>query len=205
MGETYNIRKLGGDKIALLGLFAVSLLTARFVVGLKSTLVLSAPIPLPLPRAGLSVSVPTGNGWQIQGSWTRKGGTLILASSFSAGPAEGTAQVLCRYQAAGTTIPRVRFEQKAREYNGGIVRIDQKVTDSLIFDWARIEGQEMPLTMFLATAILPDDRRLDIEVYEFTGDAEQAEQVFNQVIESVNFEDSRLRTAAPGHYLKEKG
>jgi hypothetical protein len=90
----------------------------------------------------------------------------------------------------------MRFEQKARKHNGQIVEINQKVTDSLIFDWARVTGDEMPLTMFLATTILPGDWQLDVEVYEFTGDAEQAEQVFNRVVESVDLEDNRPRTAA---------
>jgi len=92
----------------------------------------------------------------------------------------------------------MQFEQTARKFDGAIVEINQIVTDSLIFDWAHVKGEEMPLTLFLATTILSDDRQLDIEVYESTGDAEQAEQVFNQVIESVNLEDSRLRTAAMG-------
>ena len=189
MSETYNIRKLGGDKIALLGLFAISLLTARLVVGLRSTLLLSEPIPL--QGTGLSVSVPTGNGWRSQQGWARKGNTYILGSIFSAGPIEGTAQVICLYHAAGITTPRMRFEQKAREYNGGIVEIDQKVTDSLIFDWARVKGDETPFSIFLATTILSDDRQLDIEVHEITGDAELAEQAFNLVVESVKLEDSR--------------
>ena len=186
MSETYNIRKLGGDKIALLGLFAISLLTARFVVGLRSTLLLSEPIPL--QGAGLSVSVPTGNGWQSQEGWASDGSSFILSSGFSA----GTAGVICRYQPArGMAAPQMRFEQKARKYKGLIVEIDQMVTDSLIFDRARVKGNESPLTAFLATTILPGDWLLDIEVYEITGDVELAEQAFNRVVESVKLEDSR--------------
>jgi len=148
--------------------------------------------------------VPKGNGWQSQGQWVHKGNTSILASIYSAGPTEDTARVICLYQAAGITTPRLRFEQKAREDNREIVEIDQKVTDSLIFDWARFRGNETSLTIFLATTILPGDWQLDIEVSEITGDAEQAEQVFNRVIESVNLEDGRPRTAA-GRHLKRRG
>lgn len=203
MSKTYDIRRIGGDKIALLGLFVASLLTARLVVGIKSTLVLSAPIPL--PRTGLSASVPTGNGWEIRARWARDGSTFILSSSFSPGSGEPTAWVICRYRPAiENATPTMQFEQTARKFDGAIVEINQMVTDSLIFDWAHVKGEEMPLTLFLATTILSDDRQLDIEVYEGTGDAEQAEQVFNQVIESVNLEDSRLRTAAMGETSKEK-
>ncbi len=204
MSKTYDIKKLGGDKIALLGLFALSLLTARFVVGLRATLVLSEPIPL--PGTGLAVSMPVGNGWQIQGGWARDGKSFAIGSSFSAGPAEETAGVLCRYQPArGTATAQLRFEQKAREFNGGIVEMDRKGTDLLIFDWARVEGNEMPSTAFLATTVLPDGWLLDIEVYEISGDAEQAEQAFHRVIESVRFDDGRPRTAARSTTWKQKG
>ncbi|MHC4170901.1 MAG: hypothetical protein ACYSWQ_28520 [Planctomycetota bacterium] len=197
MSETYDIRKLGGDKIALLGLFAISLLTARLVVGLKSALILSEPILL--QRAGLSISVPTGNGWKRQEGWATDGSSFILSSSFSSGPAHETAGVICMYRSArGMATPTTRFEQRARENNGRIVEINRMVTDSLIFDWARVEGDKSPLTMFLATTILPDSRQLDIEVCEITGDAELAERVFNRVVESVNLEENRLRTATPG-------
>ena len=203
MSEAYNIRKLGGDKIALLGLFAVSLITARLVVGLRSTLILSEPIQLQL--AGLSISVPTGNGWQRQEGWATDGSSFILSSRFSSAPGHETAGVICMYRSArGMATPTTRFEQRARKYNGLIVEVKQTMTNSLIFEWARIKGEEARVTVFLATTPLPGNRLLDIEVYEITGDAEQAEQVFNRVIESVNLEDGRPRTAA-GHHLKRRG
>lgn len=191
MNKTYDIRKLGVDKIALLGLFALSLLTARIVVGLKSNLVLSDPVPL--PGTGISVAVPTGNGWQRQERWTTVGiNTAVLESSFSGGPGKATARVICRYQpAAGASS----LEQKARKYEGVIVTIDQIVTDTLVFDWVQITGQESPFTAFLGTAVLSEDWQLDIEVVEITGDADQAEKTFKRVVESVNYEDGRLRTA----------
>jgi len=61
MSETYTIRRLGGDKVALLGLSILALLAARLVVALKSAVLLSEPIEL--PRGELSISVPMGNGW----------------------------------------------------------------------------------------------------------------------------------------------
>lgn len=185
MSDTYTIRKLGGDKIALLGLFVAALLTARLVVGLRSALVLSEPIPL--RRTGLSISVPMGNGWQSKGKWDYHDGASVLSSFFFLGGSEPTAWVICRYLAtAETTTPRMRFEREADKVNGVIIEINEMSTDMLILEWAHVKGQEIPRTMFLGTAILPDDGQLDIEVNEITGDAEQAEQVFNRVVESVN-------------------
>ena len=197
MSDANTIRKLGGDKIALLGLFIVALLTAHLVVGLRSALVLSEPIPL--RGTDLSVSVPAGNGWQSNEQWVRERNTFILGSSFSPGPGKATASVICRYRAAvNTASSQTQFEQKAREFDGDIVEINQTVTDLLIFDWAHVKGDQTPFTAFLATTILSDDWQLDIEVYEITGDTKQAEQAFKRVVESVNLEDSRLRTNALG-------
>lgn len=185
MSDTYTMRKLGGDKIALLGLFVAALLTARFVVGLRSALVLSEPIPL--PPAGLSVSVPMGNGWQSEGKWGYLNGAAALGSSFFFGGGEPTALVICRYLATPeTTTARMWFEQEAAEANGDIMKVDEMPTDMLIFEWASVKGRENSLTMFLGTANLPDGGQLDIKVVESTGDVKQAEQVFKSVVESVS-------------------
>jgi hypothetical protein len=181
MSDASTIRKLGGDKIALLGLFVAALLTARLVVGLRSALVLSEPILL--RGTGLSISVPMGNGWRSEGKW---GARDDLSSFLFLGGSQPTAWVICQYMAtAETTTPRMRFEQEADEVDGDI-EINEMRTDMLIFEWARVKGQKRLLTKFLGTAILPDNGQLNIEVMETTGDAEQAEQVFKSVVESVN-------------------
>lgn len=186
MSDASTIRKLGGDKIALLGLFVAALLTARLVVGLRSALVLSEPVPL--ARAGLSVSVPMGNGWQSEGKWDYLDDASTLSSSFFLGGSQPTALVICQYLAtAETTTSRIRFEQTTAEVGGVIIEINETQTDMLIFEWAHVKGQESLLTMFLGTAILPEDGgQLDIKVVESTGDARQAEQVFKGVVDSVN-------------------
>ncbi len=182
MSDTYTMRKLGGDKIALLGLFVAALLTARFVVGLRSALVLSEPILL--RGTGLSISVPMGNGWQSEGKW---GARDNLRSFFFVGGNQATALVICQYLAtAETTAPRMWFEKEAGEADGDIIEINEMPTDMLIFELAHVKGRESPLTMFLGTANLPDGGQLDIKVVESTGDVKQAEQVFKSVVESVS-------------------
>ncbi len=64
--------------MALLGLFILALLAARFVVALKSAVLLSEPIEL--PRSGLSVSVPMGNGW-----YSEEKAEANLQNAFAAG------------------------------------------------------------------------------------------------------------------------
>ena len=192
MNDTHGTRRLGGDKIALLGLFVVALLTARLIVASKSALRLSEPIRL--SDAGLSVSMPAGNGWQNQKQWRRldNDNGFMLSSSFAPGSRKPTATVICQYLlAAEPTAPQMRFEQKAVEVGAVVVRADLMQTDTLVVDWAHVTGEEMPLTLFLGTARLPDNRQLDIEVYEITGNAELAERVFKRIVNSLKFEDGR--------------
>lgn len=197
MSEIYDIRRFGGDKIALLAIFAISLVTAHLVAEFKSSLVLSAPIRL--SGTGLSVSVPIGRGWQSRRQWDFKEGARVLSSRFTAGTGEATARVICRYRRSTDNIPpNMLFEQRAREFDGQVRETGRLPAGMLVFEWARVEGLRMPITVFLGTTVLPDGRQFDVEVYEVAGDAEQAEQAFRQVIESVDFADSRLHAAAGG-------
>jgi len=113
MDKTYDIKKIGGDKIALLGLFVLSLLIARLIVASKSALILSEPIIL--AHAGLSVSMPSGNGWKSEKRWKyhENASSFSLSSSFAPGSGKPTAWAHCRYLlAAETTTPQMRFTAK---------------------------------------------------------------------------------------------
>lgn len=203
MNKTYDIKKLGGDKIALLGLFALSLLTARIVVGIKSAVVLSEPIPL--TGYGISVAIPAGNGWQGRKQWVLQGNTFILISQFSAGPGKPTAEVICRYYpAAGANTLTTIFQQKALEFNGEIVSSGRIETDSLTFNWARIDSEESTVTTFIGRTVISQDWQLVIEVREITGYIDQAEKVFMQIVENVNYKRPRPRTAFGGNYKQDE-
>jgi len=189
MDKTYDIRKIGGDKIALLGLFIVALLIARIIVASKSTLILSEPIQL--TQAGLSVSMPAGNGWKSEKQWKSRENAFSLSSSFAIGSDEPTARARCRYLlAAETTTPQIRFEQMASEVDGAIIKTDWMQIDTLTIDWALIEKPQTPLSFIFGTAKLPNNHQLDIEVHQIMGDAEMAELAFKRIVKSLNFESS---------------
>jgi hypothetical protein len=191
MNDTYRIRRPGGDKIALLGIFVVALLTARLVVGLKSALVLSEPIEL--THTGLSLSMPAGNGWQSETQWKYQENAFTLSSEFALGSGRPTARAHCRYLlAARRTTPQKWFAEKASQIDGAIVTTGQTRTDTLTIDWAHIQKTEVLLSAFLGTAELPGNRQLDIEVREITGDTNLAELIFKHIADSVDFEDNRL-------------
>ena len=191
MDKTYDIRKIGGDKVALLGLFIIALLIARLIVASKSALVLSEPIKL--AHAGLSVSMPAGNGWKTEKRWRYREDTFSLSSSFAIGSNRPTAWANCRYfLVAETATPQMRFEQKAFEVEGRIVKMDQTQTDTLIFDWALIEKPQTPLGFIFGTAKLPHNRQLDIEVHQIMSDVGMAERTFKRIVKTLSFKDNQL-------------
>ena len=190
MDRVNKIRKIGGDKIALLGLFAASLLFAHMVVVSRSAILLSEPIQL--SRTGLSVSMPQGNGWKSSEKWIPYENGFVLGSSFyrSANP---TAEVLCLYIfSAETTEPQNLFVQKAEEVKGEIKKIEQIKTDTLIFNWTRIENPRNSHIVVFGTAKLSNNQRLDIEVRQTLNDPEMAENVFKKIVNSLKYEQNQL-------------
>ncbi|MBW7989499.1 MAG: hypothetical protein FVQ84_05715 [Planctomycetes bacterium] len=191
MEKTYDIRKIGGDKIALLGLFVVSLLIARIIVVSKSAILLSEPITL--TDTGLSVSMPDGNGWKSEKKWRYYENGYSLRSIFALGSKNPSAETHCRYvKATETTDLQSLFERKAFDVKGEIVKVDQIYKDTLTFDWALIENPKISLIFIFGTAKLSHNRRLNIEVQQIMNDPEMAELVFKQIVTNLNFEENQL-------------
>ncbi len=189
MDKTYDIRKIEGDKIALLGLFIVALLIAHIIVVSKSALVFSEPITL--TNSGLSVSMPAGNGWKSEKKWKYHEKAFSLSSNFALGSSRPTAWAQCRYLlAAEPTTPQMRFEQKALEVEGRIVKMDQMRIDTLIIDWALIEKPQTSFSFIFGTANLPNNHQLDIEVHQVMGDTEMAERTFKGIVKTLSFKDN---------------
>ncbi len=191
MNDAYLEKKLGGDKVAILGLFVVALLAARFLVVIKSSIPLSEPIKL--ADAGLAVSMPAGNGWQSEDKWTNRDNIFILNSVFEIDPRRPTAVARCQYHltAQRSTAER-RFEHQAFEIGGTVVEKGQMRLDSITIDWARIENAQIPLRMVLGIARLPGDRQLDIEVYQIAGNGELARRVFDRIVKSLQFKENQV-------------
>ena len=191
MNDTHETKKMGGDKIALLGLFIAALLIARLIVAFKSSLLFSDSVQL--SHTGLSVKMPSGNGWECDKQWKYQENTFTLSSVFPAGSSRPTARAYCRYiLGADTTTPFERFDQEAANADATIVETNQTRTGTLTIDWAKVDKPEVFLCVFLGTARLPDNRQLDIEVHQVAGDHQMAEQVFKRIIEDLKFEDNKL-------------
>lgn len=196
MNENNDRIKSGGDKIALLGLFIISLLVAQLIIGSRSAILLSEPIEL--THTGLSAPIPLGNGWQSRKSWVFQDNAFLLDSNYAINPRKPTAIAQCQYYfTADILTPQERFRQKALEVSGVIVNSDRIQTDNLIFDWAHINTHQINLNMFIGTARLPYNHQFDVEVHEIAGDVEFAEKTFMSIINQVHLEDNNLlRTGA---------
>lgn len=194
MNETYETKKYAADKMALFGLFVVALLIARLIIASRSTIVLSEPIKLSC--ADLSVSMPTGNGWQSEKQWRYRENTFTLSSIFA--PSSGSVLALahCRYLLAATkAAPDARFKQKASAIGASIAETGQIQTDRLTINWAHIKRQKALSGIFFATTQLPNSRQLDIEVHQATDDTDFGERVFKLITENLKFEDNKLLEA----------
>lgn len=188
---TYKIRKVGGDKIALLSLFVLSLLIARIIVVSKSAILLSEPIQL--SRSGLSVSMPEGNGWESEKQWGFLRNGFALRSVFTFGSRRPTAEARCVYLLDNQiSNPQTLFEQKAFEAEGQIVKMDQITKETLTFDWVQIENPQKSLIIIYGTAKLPQNHRFDIEVKQIMNDPWMAERAFKKIIDNLNYEGSLI-------------
>ena len=191
MNRNFGLKKFEADKVALLGLFMLSLLIAHMIVSVKSAIVFSEPIEL--IHTGLSISIPVGNGWKSKKKWEYQANTFTLSSNFTLNTNGPTASAYCQYLIDTETIPhKLWFEQKAAEINGTIVETGQDQADTLTIDWAHIEGPELLLNSFLGAIELPYNRRLNIEVHQITSEVDMAEKVFKQILSSLNFEENQL-------------
>jgi len=164
MNGNFEPKKFGADKIAFLGMFALSLLIAQLIVSRNSALNFSEPIEL--AHSGLSISVPTGKGWQSELQWQYHSNGFTLSSHFIVGPGISGARVRCRYFPTSlATTAEVLFEQQAAEIKGTIKETGQSQKDNLTIYWARIEG---PVLAFVGTVELPNNRTVNIEVIQTT-------------------------------------
>lgn len=191
MNINFDLKKFEADKIALLGLFAVSLLIAHIVVSVKAALIFSEPIEL--PHTGLAISVPVGNGWKSEKKWEYQANSFTLSSNFTANTDRPTAWAYCQYILDAENIsPQSWFEQKAAEVNGSILEKGQQQAGALTVDWIHLKKPELLLNSFLGTIELPYNRRLNIEVHQITGEADDVEKVFRRILDDLNFEENQL-------------
>ncbi|MHC4195252.1 MAG: hypothetical protein ACYSQZ_04820 [Planctomycetota bacterium] len=190
MAATHEKKRYPTAQTALLGFFVLALLIARFIVTSRSKIILSGPITLGF--SGLSISLPSGNGWQSATQWSRDKNVFVLSSLFDIGSGVDV-QVDCRYfLAEANTSPAAKLEHKASEVQGQITEEGQIQTASATIHWAYITWPKTMASMFFGTTHLTKNRQLDVILLQRTGDIERARHIFDLVAQSLEFESNEL-------------
>ncbi|MBN2021053.1 MAG: hypothetical protein JW749_12620 [Sedimentisphaerales bacterium] len=213
-----NNKHTGRDiigKLAIPVILVLSLLTARLMVEHRSAIILSAPVEL--RRCGLSVSMPSGNGWESSGEWIYGDDRFIITSSLSIDPISRS-YVQCQYLLAGDSETATQqLDEHASELEGQIVETGQLRTNQVMVEWARIQrtvpgtfeglpGEAQAKSRFdfqnlsdvvLGICKLPAGRQLEIEVFS-QEENNVSWEVFERIVKTVRFSDDGLLQAGAG-------
>ncbi len=182
------------EKIALPAILVISLLAARLVVGLRSTIRLSAPIEL--SHSGLSVSMPSGNGWRCEEKWMYEDKGFTVSSILAIGGETGRSYARCRYllaSPASSGTPQERF-------GGEIAETGRTAVGQLTVDWTKIrkdsdESGQISFEVMFGVCPLPAGRQLAIEVIQSAEERDLAGEVFEKIVKSIRFSDNGLLQA----------
>jgi hypothetical protein len=173
--------------IALPALLVISLLAARLVMHSKTGLIMSEAIEL--NRSGLSVSMPSGNGWLCEEKWSFDDSSFNVSGIFGTGPGD-RAYAQCRYLlAADLETPQERLDRK---YPG--TKLDatgQSTEGSLTVNWAII-NIDSGIEIILGVAQLAGGRQLEIEVLQGAFEQNPAKDIFEKIVKSIRFSDNGL-------------
>lgn len=210
-------RRYAVEKIALPGIFVISLLAAWLVIMSRSGIRLTAPIEL--SRSGLSVSMPSGNGWWCEGKWMYDGDSFAVSSIFSVRPnalrwldrarrrlhwgrdwlgGTGLSYARCRYLLASRDAAvQERFAAQASGLDGEVVETGQTSVGQIVVDWARIKGDAggAAFETILGVCGLPAGRGLEIEVLQTADEQGLAQNIFERIVKSIRLGDNGLLQA----------
>jgi hypothetical protein len=198
MDATYAKDKLAADRIVLLGILIVGVLVARVIVSARSKIAMSSPITLDL--AGLSIAMPSGEGWTCTDRWMHEGrsgeNVYLLGGVFavSAGrQVRTTTKVYCVCAPVAEASPaEEHFEETASQSDGKIVETGQIKNEGVRVDWARISAQAGYISVLCGRARLAYGRQFDIKVQEESGDLDWAWRVFKAIVCSMRVDEALL-------------
>jgi hypothetical protein len=194
------------EKIALAAILALSLLAARIIVSLKTGILMSPPVEL--MQSGLSVSMPSGNGWQCDKKWIYENNSFLTRSIFSTGGfSQSYAQ--CHYLLANEPMtPKERFDKQAEQFNGEVTQTGQLSSKQLKIEWAKIvryanssvsdatpEHRIEAYEIIFGICSLPAGRQLEIEVLVPEEEKEIIADVFERIVKDLRFSDNQLLQA----------
>jgi hypothetical protein len=186
-----HLNKYGADKIFLLVLLALSLLTAYLIVRAKKTIMLGEPVEI--PQAGLSVRLPNGNGWQCDNNWEHHEDAFSLSSYLRPGPGLNFAKVECRYRLASLgQSPRQWLRQYAEQFDSANPEYGTQQIDGAVMEWVYIKQVDDTSGALGATMQLGQGRWIDIKITQSGIKEEIAPEVFEKITKYVVIKENKL-------------
>jgi hypothetical protein len=191
MVDENKARQNTTEKVAMATILVISLLVARLVMHSKTSIRLSLPIEL--SRSGLSLSMPSGNGWKCEDKWTQENNVFSAGSIFIAGGAKNQSYAQCRYLlAAQKDTP---LERAGRRYiKAETIETGTTMAGDIPVDWANVIT-EAGFEIIVGVAELPGGRQLEIEVLLTAEEQGRAQKVFDRIVKSIRFNDNGLLQA----------
>jgi hypothetical protein len=172
--------------IAMPALLVISLLVAQLVMHSKTGIRMSAPIEL--SRSGLSLSMPSGNGWKCEEKWTYENNVFSASSVLVAGGVTNQSYAQCRYLLATRVgTPQERLDEEHAEAQ--TIETGQITADQLTVNWASV-NTGAGIEIILGVCELAGGRQLEIEVLQTAEEQGLAQQVFEKIVKSIRFGDN---------------
>jgi hypothetical protein len=183
------------DKLFLLGLFAVGLGIAQYLVLVRSRIELSKPIVL--PDEGLSIRLPVSTGWQSKPEWNldpRENGYFIQAI-FDA-PSH-KAQLWCGYRPYSEKDGTIqeRLTQRAAYRKAQVVQVGERSLRGIQMNWVLAMPEQGQFAMFYGAG-LAGDRVVELEVLCQT-DPDFARRIFMTVADGLRYKPKPPDLEAP--------
>jgi len=189
MRQIYNKNQRSALELTLLALFAVSLLTAAAITGIRNTIPMSKPIKLAC--ASITASIPKGRQWVSFNQWryNKARNNFVLASTivqkeFTVAFAELT------YILTPNTLDPAEHLGDNLTPGSQVIRQEVIKRDGIDILWCSVRQESIAGGIYLAAAKLDADRMLQIKVFAYRDEA-LAKKVFNVIMKSISFEKNQ--------------
>ena len=186
MQFTMQKNKHTASELALLAIFAASLLFAVILTSWRHRIPMSDPIILDF--AGITTSVPQGGQWQAHKQWkyNRKYNNFVLASTIVRNEVHA-AFVELTYIFTPETLDPVAFIDS---HLGSGTNVTAKGTisqDGIELIWQQVKPSKLNAVLYVVAARLPADRILHIKIFAYRN-VVSAEKVFELITKSLRFD-----------------
>lgn len=183
------IKRYSLREVALLVVFAFGLLIAGLIVLHRSGIEMSEGVSL--LHSGVSVSIPTGRGWDGSESWVYEGVNEFRLNSALRVGLDSIATVQCRYMIASERVDGRELLEKDIAAAGLSVGRSGQISNDVMLEWAELYKEGKYGRFYLGIADLGSGRILVLNVHA-PGDSRFANKLFRLVAKSIRFEPNEM-------------